>query len=128
MNPHLECVPSLASLTTRRFAGRDLERLGWKPDGALDAEVLGFGSLDKLLADLLQALYFAACQGDTDFVYFLQLTSLASCLRSTVHRALETHRPITIVAFFWLLVRHIGLLERQIWNRRCKSRQMPITT
>lgn len=112
MNPHFVCVPSLASLTTRRLAGRNLERLRWKADGALDAEVLGLGSLDKLLADFLQTLYFAACQSDANFVYFLQLTPLASCLRSTLHRALETHRSITIVAFFWLLVRHIGLLER----------------
>ncbi len=64
VNPHLVCVPSLASLTTWCLARRDLERLGRKSDGALDAQILGLGSLNELLADLLQALHFAASQGD----------------------------------------------------------------
>ncbi len=53
MNPHLECVPGLGSFTTRCLSGSDLKGLGWETDGALDAEILGLGTLNELLADLL---------------------------------------------------------------------------
>lgn len=46
MNPHLEAIPSLRTLTTRGLTGSDLKDTGRETDGALDAEVLGFGTLD----------------------------------------------------------------------------------
>lgn len=52
VDAHLEGVPGLGTLTTGGFPGGDLERLGGKTDGALDAEVLGLGAVDQLLADL----------------------------------------------------------------------------
>lgn len=39
MDLHLEEIPGLGTLTTRSLAGGDLEVLGGKTDGALDAEV-----------------------------------------------------------------------------------------
>lgn len=53
VDPHLICVPCFASLTTRCLTGCDLQRFCWKADRALDAQVLGFGSLNELLADFL---------------------------------------------------------------------------
>ena len=71
MNPHLKSIPSLRSLTTGRLSGRDLQGLGWEADWALDAEVLGLGTLDELLADLLEGLDFAGGQGDANLMGFL---------------------------------------------------------
>jgi hypothetical protein len=71
MNPHLEGIPSLRSLTTGRLSGGNLQGLGWETYGALDSEVLGLGALDELLADFLEGGDFSACQGDADLVGFL---------------------------------------------------------
>ena len=71
MNPHLEGIPSLRSLTAGRLSCRDLQGLGWEADWALDAEVLGLGALDELLADFLEGRDLSAGQGDADFVGFL---------------------------------------------------------
>lgn len=71
MNPHLERIPGLGALATGCLAGRDLEVLDRQADGALDAQVLGLGALDELLADLLEGLHFAAREGDADLVGFL---------------------------------------------------------
>jgi hypothetical protein len=43
---------------------RDLEGLGGEADGALGAEVLVLGTLNELLADLLEGLNLAGGQGD----------------------------------------------------------------
>jgi hypothetical protein len=72
VDSHLESIPSLGSFTTGCLSGRDLEGLGWEPDGALDAEILALGALDELLADLLEGLDFAGGQGDADLVSFLE--------------------------------------------------------
>jgi hypothetical protein len=77
MNPHLEGIPSLRSLTTRRLSGRNLQGLGWKADWALDAEVLGLGALDELLADFLEGGDFSAGQGDADLVGFLDRDNIS---------------------------------------------------
>jgi hypothetical protein len=68
---HLEAVPGLGTLTTRRLAGRDLEGLGGQADGALDAEVLGLGAVDELLAHLLDRLDVARRESDADAVGLL---------------------------------------------------------
>jgi hypothetical protein len=77
MNPHLEGIPSLRSLTTGRLSGRDLQGLGWEADWALDTEVLGLGALDELLADFLEGGDFSACEGDADFVGFLDKKNIS---------------------------------------------------
>ena len=71
MNAHLVHIPGLGTLTARGFASGDLEDLGGKADGSLDAEVLGFGAFEELGADFFEGLHFATCEGDADFVGFL---------------------------------------------------------
>jgi len=76
MDPHLESIPSLGSLTTGRLPGGDLQGLGWEADRAFDSEVLGLGTLDELLADFLEGGDFSAGQGDADFVGFRALAEI----------------------------------------------------
>ncbi len=71
MNPHLKHIPRLTPLATRRLSRRDLQALRRQAHGTLDAQVLGLGALDQLLADFLEGLHFARGQGDADFVDFL---------------------------------------------------------
>lgn len=68
MNPHLVCIPRLAPLTTRRLARRDLQIFRRQADGPLDAEVLGLGALEQLLADFLEGGNFAGGERDADLV------------------------------------------------------------
>ena len=71
VDPHLEAIPGLGTLTTGRLAGSDLQGLGGKTDGSLDTEVLRLGALDELLGYLLKGRDLAAGQGDSDLVGFL---------------------------------------------------------
>jgi hypothetical protein len=71
VDSHLEGIPGLGSFTAGCLSGGDLEGLGRETDGALDAEFLALGTLDELLADLLEGLDFAGGQGDADLVGFL---------------------------------------------------------
>lgn len=75
VDSHLIHVPGLGALTTRSLAGGDLEVLGGKADGALDAEVLGLGALDELGADLLEGGDLAGGEGDADLVDLLLVGS-----------------------------------------------------
>mmetsp|Transcript_12140 Transcript_12140/g.39616 ORF Transcript_12140/g.39616 Transcript_12140/m.39616 type:complete len:230 (-) Transcript_12140:14-703(-) len=68
VDAHLEPVPGVGTLTARRLAGGDAERLGRQPDRALDLEPLVLGTLDEVSADLLEVLDVAAGQGDPDAV------------------------------------------------------------
>lgn len=77
VDAHLKGVPGLGTLTTGGLAGGDLEGLGWETDGALDAEVLGLGTLNELGADLLEGVDLAGGEGDTDAVDFLENYALA---------------------------------------------------
>lgn len=76
MDAHLIRIPRLTPLTARRLPRGNLQALGRKTDGALDAEVLALRALDELLADLFQALDFARCQGDADLVDFGSFTEV----------------------------------------------------
>ena len=67
-SPHLVHVPGLGALTARGLAGGDLQVLGGHADGALDAEVLGLGAVDELLAHLLEGRDLAGGEGDADLV------------------------------------------------------------
>ena len=68
VDAHLVGVPGLGTLTARGLAGGDLQVLGGQTDGALDAELLGLGTVDELLAHLLERLDVARGQGDADLV------------------------------------------------------------
>jgi len=68
VNAHLVAVPGLGTLTTGRLAHGVGEDLGGQTDGALDAELLVLGALDKVVADLLEVLDVAAGEGDADLV------------------------------------------------------------
>jgi hypothetical protein len=71
VDAHLVLVPGLGTLTVGGLAGGDLEGLGRETDGALDLEGLGAGTVDELLADLLERGNLAGGQGDTDLVDLL---------------------------------------------------------
>jgi len=68
VDSHLVHVPSLGTLTTRSLTGGDLEVLGGQTDWALDAQLLGLGTLDELAADLLEGGDLAGGEGDADLV------------------------------------------------------------
>lgn len=68
MNPHLVRIPRFAPLTTGRLARRYLQFLRRQADGPLDAEVLGLGALEQLLADFLEGGNFAGGERDADLV------------------------------------------------------------
>lgn len=50
VNPHLEAIPRLGTLTTRSLAGGDAENLGWHAHGALDAELLLLSTSNQVSA------------------------------------------------------------------------------
>jgi hypothetical protein len=52
VDAHLIRVPGLGTLSVGSLTGGDLQLLGWETNGALDAEFLGLGTVDELLADL----------------------------------------------------------------------------
>ena len=86
VDAHLVRVPSLGTLTARRLAGGDLQVLGGQADGALDAELLGLGTVDELLADLLEGLDVARGEGDADLV------DLGTCVVCQCMLLLQTYR------------------------------------
>ena len=56
VDPHLELVPGLGTLTTRSLSGSDSQGLGGHPDWSLHLELLVLGSSDEVTAHLLQGL------------------------------------------------------------------------
>lgn len=72
VNVHGEHIPGLGTLTVRGLTSGNLEVLGGKADRALDAEVLGLGTLNELGADLLERGDLARGQGDADLVDLLR--------------------------------------------------------
>lgn len=71
VNAHLVHIPCLGTLTARGLTSGDLEDFGRETNGALNAELLGFGTLEELGADFLEGGDFAAGEGYADFVDFL---------------------------------------------------------
>ena len=71
MDSHLKHIPGLGTLTVGGLSSGDLEGLGGESDRSLDVEGLGAGTVDELLADLLQRGNLARGQGDADLVDFL---------------------------------------------------------
>ncbi len=92
VDPHLESVPGLGTLTARGLTGGNAENLGRHANGSLDLELLLLGSPDEVAADLLQALDVAGGQRNADtmdwaflagwlrgvFVHRLKLTRVAN--------------------------------------------------
>lgn len=116
VDSHLEAIPGLGTLTTGGLTGGDLEDAGRETDGALDAELLGLGTLDEVGGDydipicslisscslfrqfswggvgdekrtLLESLDLAGGEGDADAVDLGTFPELA---------------------LLWLVVRHFG--------------------
>lgn len=71
MDAHLVLVPGLGTLTVGGLAGGDLKGLGGQTDGALDLQRLGAGTVDQLLAHLLERGDLARGEGDADLVDLL---------------------------------------------------------
>ena len=71
MDSHLKGIPGLRTFTARRLSGCDLKGFGWETNGPLDAEVLGLGAFDELLAHLLKRGDLSAGEGDADLMSFL---------------------------------------------------------
>jgi hypothetical protein len=103
VNSHLESIPGLRSFTTRSLSGGDLEVAGWEADGTLNTEILGLGTLDEFLADLLEGLDLPAGQGNSDLVGFLRKSQ--SVLHSRIRLSWGTKRtgpsPNSLSGFFW---------------------------
>ena len=66
VDPHLELVPGLGTLSTRGLTGGDTQGLCWHTDRSLHLQLLVLGSLDQVAADLLQGLNIAGRQSDPD--------------------------------------------------------------
>lgn len=71
VDAHLVLVPGLRTLTVGGLTGGDVQGLGGQTDGALDLEGLGAGTVDELLAHLLEGGDLARGEGDTDLVDLL---------------------------------------------------------
>ena len=68
VDPHLELVPGLTTLSARSLTGGDSQGLGGHPDGSLHLQLLVLGPLDQVTADLLQRLDITGGQRDPDTV------------------------------------------------------------
>merc|ERR1712029_501493 len=94
VDPQLEPVPGLGALTTRGLPGGDPQGLGGHPHGALDLELLLLGSLDKVGADLLQALDGTGGEGDPDPVDHLLLAGATFAILVSRHDLLVSDRDM----------------------------------
>lgn len=83
VDTHFVLIPGLRTLTVGGLTGRDGEGLGGKTDRSLDVEGLGAGSVDQLLAHLLERGDLARGEGDTDLV---DLRALAEFLLGLLER------------------------------------------
>ena len=68
VDPHLELIPGLGTLSARSLPGGDSQHLGGHPHGSLHLQLLVLGSPDEVAADLLQGLDVPGCQSDSDAV------------------------------------------------------------
>ena len=64
MDAHLICIPCLASFTAGCLSRSDLQALCRQAYGTFDSEILGFCTLNELLADFLERLDFFRGEGD----------------------------------------------------------------
>lgn len=73
VDSHLKSIPGLGTLSAGSLAGGDLQGAGWKTDWALDAKILGLGTVDELGADLLKGGDVLGGERDADLVGLLLL-------------------------------------------------------
>merc|ERR1711868_96214 len=85
VDPQLEPVPGLGTLTARGLPGGDPQGLSGHPHWALDLQLLLLGSLDQVGADLLQALDRPGGQGDPDPVDHLLLAGATFAILVSRH-------------------------------------------
>merc|ERR1719295_1191021 len=85
VDPQLEPVPGLGTLTARGLPGGDPQGLGGHPHWALDLQLLLLGSLDQVGADLLQTLDGAGGEGDPDPVDHLLLAGATFAILVSRH-------------------------------------------
>jgi hypothetical protein len=108
VDAHLVGVPGLGTLTVRGLTGGDLKNLGGETDGALDTEFLVLGTVDELLADLLERLDVAGGEGDADLVDLRTLAEvllrLVCALLAGALRAREGQRTVRHGAWCWSVV------------------------
>lgn len=71
VDSHLKSIPGLGTLSAGSLAGGDLQGAGWETDWALDAEILGLGTVDELGADLLKGGNVLGGERDADLVGLL---------------------------------------------------------
>ena len=107
VDAHLVGVPGLGTLTARGLAGGDLEVLGGQADGTLDAELLVLGTVDELLADLLEALDVAGGEGDAD----LEPQSVNGLARIALGETCLVDLGTLTEVLLGLVVRHLVGLE-----------------
>ena len=107
MDAHLKGVPGLGTLTVGGLTGGDLEDLGGETDGALDAELLVLGTVDELLADLLEALDVAGGEGDAD----LEPQSVNGLARIALGETCLVDLGTLTEVLLGLVVRHLVGLE-----------------
>jgi hypothetical protein len=108
VDAHLVGVPGLGTLTVRCLTGGDLKDLGGETDGALDAELLVLGTVDELLADLLERLDVAGGEGDADLVDLgalaeVLLRLVCALLAGALH-AREAQHTVRHVDCWWSVV------------------------
>ena len=63
---YLEAIPCFGTFSTRSLSGGDPQGLGWHSYWSLDLKIFLLGSLDQVIANLLQRLHSSWSQGDTD--------------------------------------------------------------
>ena len=107
MDAHLVGVPGLGTLTVRGLTGGDLKDLGGETDGALDAKLLVLGTVDELLADLLEALDVAGGEGDAD----LEPQSVNGLARIALGETCLVDLGTLTEVLLGLVVRHLVGLE-----------------
>lgn len=88
VDPHLELVPGVGTLSGRSLTGGDPELLGGEADGAGDLQLLVDGAALEVGADLLEVLDVPGSEGDADPVD-LGLLSRNSFLINVGHICLD---------------------------------------
>ena len=63
---YLEAIPCFGTFSTRSLSGGNPQGLGWHSYWSLDLKIFLLGSLDQVIAYLLQRLHSTGSQGDTD--------------------------------------------------------------
>ena len=65
MDSHLETIPSVGSLTARRFSDGNSQDLGGDADWTSGFITLSLGTSDDLVASLLEVLNLSSLEGES---------------------------------------------------------------